>query len=167
MLLNLAIVPVSSSLIRWLLGNGRVRDAAICLGRSYALEGEVVEGHQRGRTFDVPTANLKTDDRVIPADGVYSGRTVVDGVTYPAAVSIGLLPTFGDSARQIEAHLIGYSGNLYGRTLRIELTDWLREQRKYIGLEPLLRQIEEDVRQTTARVAMRPETPIGLAESAG
>ena len=159
-LLNLAVVPASSSLIRWLLTNGRVRDAAICLGRGYELAGEVVGGHQRGRTIGVPTANLRIVDQVVPADGVYSGRSTVDGVTYPAAVSIGTLPTFEESARQIEAHLIGFNGDLYGRTVGVELTDWLREQRRYADVDALVVQIRQDVRETTARRTLQPQQPI-------
>src|SRR3954454_15259809 len=86
-LLNLLVAPVSSSLIRWLLTNGRARDAAICLGRPYALRGEVVQGFRRGRTIGVPTANLRIHDQVIPANGVYAGRCNIEGRTYPAAVN--------------------------------------------------------------------------------
>jgi riboflavin kinase/FMN adenylyltransferase len=147
-LLNLQIVPVSSSLIRWLLSHGRVRDAAICLGRAYALEGKVVRGHQRGRTIGVPTANLACEDQLIPTDGVYAGRSEVDGKTCAAAVSIGRLPTFENGARQIEAHLIGYKGDLYGRSLRVELLDWTREQIKFKGVDELKRQLSRDIEQT-------------------
>src|SRR5687768_11069007 len=87
-LLDLSVVPVSSSLIRWLLANGRVRDAAICLGRCHTLRGEVVKGHQRGRGIGVPTANLDVKDQLIPCDGVYVGRSTMDGKNYAAAVSI-------------------------------------------------------------------------------
>jgi len=132
-LLNLQIVEVSSSLIRWLLSHGRVRDAAICLGRPYVLEGFVVKGHQRGRTIGVPTANLRCDDQLVPADGVYAGRVCVDGRTYAAAISIGSMPTFGENTRQVEAHLVGFDGDLYDRVIQVELADWVREQMKYPG----------------------------------
>src|SRR5688500_5097722 len=111
-LLDLSVVPVSSSLIRWLLAHGRARDAAICLGRPYALRGEVVKGHQRGRTIGVPTANLDVNEQLIPGDGVYVGRGTVGAAAFPAAVSIGTMPTFGENRRQVEAHLIGFSGDL-------------------------------------------------------
>src|SRR5207237_10794577 len=112
-LLDLSVVSVSSSLIRWLLAYGRARDAAICLGRAYALRGTVVEGFRRGREMGVPTANLRCEEKLIPGDGVYVGRCTVEGVTYPTALSIGRLPTFGEAKRQVEAHLIGFNGNLY------------------------------------------------------
>src|SRR5262245_51990889 len=110
-LLDLQIVQVSSSLIRWLISYGRVRDAAICLGRPYVLHGSVIRGHGRGRTIGVPTMNLDVRDQLVPAEGVYVGRCTIDSKTYPAAVSIGTTPTFGDGRLQIEAHLIGFSGD--------------------------------------------------------
>jgi riboflavin kinase/FMN adenylyltransferase len=164
-LLNLSVVPVSSSLIRWLLSYGRVRDAAICLGRAYALEGEVVPGHQRGRTIGVPTANLRVTDQMVPDDGVYAGRCTVDGTAYPAAVSIGTMPTFGENARQVEAFLIGYTGDLYGRTLRVELVDWVREQWKLPGIEALKAQIGRDVERVREVWNAAPERTIVRAEA--
>jgi len=144
-LLDLSIVPVSSSLIRWLITYGRARDAAICLGRPYELEGKVIEGHKRGQKIGVPTANLDCGDQLVLADGVYAGRCSVAGKHYSAAISIGTLPTFGDYARQVEVHLIGFSGNLYGQTLRVEFLDWLRDQRKFPGIDSLKQQLNKDI----------------------
>lgn len=152
-LLDMQVAPISSSLIRWLLSHGRVRDAALCLGRPFTLVGEVVKGHQRGRTIGVPTANLACGDQLLPADAVYAGRCEIDGKTYPAAVSIGLLPTFGDSARQVEAHLIGFDGDLYGRIMRLELIDWIRDQYKFNGLPALKERIARDVASTISCAA--------------
>jgi riboflavin kinase / FMN adenylyltransferase len=151
-LLNLQVVEVSSSLIRWLLSNGRVRDAALCLGRPYVLEGPVVKGYQRGRTIGIPTANLDCGDQMAPADGVYAGRALVDGMRYPVALSIGTLPTFGEYDRQVEGYLIGFSGELYGRSLRVEVIDWIREQQKYDGIDTLKGAIARDVQEIIARL---------------
>lgn len=160
-LLDLTVAPVSSSLIRWLLGNGRVRDAAICLGRPYVLEGPVIKGYQRGKSIGVPTANLDCGDQVVPMEGVYAGRCAVGGVVYPAAVSIGRMETFGDKLRrQVEAHLVGFDGDLYGRPLRVELLDWSREQRKYDGIEALMAQIRRDIEWTVGRVNFEPARQI-------
>jgi riboflavin kinase/FMN adenylyltransferase len=159
-LLNLQVTPVSSSLIRWLLVAGRVRDAAICLGKPYALQGVVVKGFQRGRTIGVPTANLDCGEQLLPAEGVYVGRCNVNGTEYPAAVSIGNLPTFGDDRLQIEAHLIGFTGDLYGQTLRVELIDWIREQRKFAGVELLKKKLAEDIEWTKDRSALDATRPI-------
>ncbi len=144
-LLDMQVVPVSSTLIRWLIAHGRVRDAAICLGRCYALWGPVVRGYERGRTIGMPTANFQVDEQLAPMDGVYVGRCDVDGRAYPAAVSIGTMPTFGENRRQIEAHLVGFNGDLYGRTLQLDLIDWLRDQRKFTNVEDLKSQLARDI----------------------
>lgn len=160
-LLDLSVVPVSSSLIRWLLAYGRARDAAICLGRAFALEGTVVPGDQRGRTIGVPTANLRCDDdQLVPADGVYAARCSVGRSAYPAALSIGNVPTFDGARRQVEAHLIGFAGDLYGQTLCVEVLDWLRQQRKFAGVDPLKDQIQRDITSTVDRASMQPQRPI-------
>lgn len=161
-LLDLSVVPVSSSLIRFLLAHGRVRDAAICLGRPYALRGAVVEGFQRGRTIGVPTANLGCEDQLIPVDGVYTGRCAIEGQMYAAAVSIGSLPTFEQRKYQVEAHLLNFEGDLYGRTIEVELIDWLREQRKFAGMEALKHQIGRDLEQVRQRAGLDPARPIAV-----
>ena len=162
-LLDFTVVPVSSSLIRWLLFNGRVRDAAICTGRPYALEGPVVKGHQRGRALGMPTANLDCRDQLVPADGVYAGRCAVDGRAYAAAVSIGTMPTFGENQRQVEAYLLDFTGDLYGQVLRVELLDWVREQRKFAGVEALKARMAKDLEIVKGRKSLRAEQPIAVA----
>jgi riboflavin kinase / FMN adenylyltransferase len=159
-LLDMQIVPVSSSLIRWLLSNGRARDAAICLGRPFAIHGAVIAGFQRGRTIGVPTANLKPDGQMLPADGVYAGRCAREGQTYAAAVSVGTMPTFNGAARQVEAHLIGFSGDLYGQDLRVELLDWLRDQQKFPGVTELKSQLARDIAAAASRINMDPAIPL-------
>jgi riboflavin kinase/FMN adenylyltransferase len=144
-LIDMHIVSISSSLIRWLVGNGRMRDAITCLGRPYSLTGTVVEGFRRGRELGMPTANLTINQQVIPMEGVYSGRCRVDDRLYPAAISVGRPLSFDVSAFQIEAHLIGFSGDLYGQTLHLEFLDWLRDQRKYTSVDALRAQMNRDV----------------------
>jgi len=163
-LLDLSLVAANSSLIRWLLSNGRVRDAAICLGQPYTLRGKVIKGYGRGRTIGVPTANLESEGQCIPADGVYAGRCRVDGRAFTAAVSIGDMPTFNDGKRQIEAHLLDFEGDLYGRSVDLELVDWLREQRKFSGIQALKSGIAVDLEQTRRRSALDPSEPIAVAE---
>ena len=150
-LLNLQVVPVSSSLIRWLLVHGRARDAAICLSQPYTLQGPVIKGQQRGRALGIPTANIDCTDQLIPAEGVYTGRCNIDGITYPAAISIGILPTFDEEKLQVEAHLIGFDKDLYGKTIKLQVLDWLREQRKFPNVQALKEKIDEDVAWTKDR----------------
>lgn len=148
-LTDLLVAPVSSSLIRWLLGLGRVADAARCLGGLYELGTVVVQGEQRGRTIGVPTANLDVHaltDRVVPTDGVYAGLVVLDdGARFPAAISIGVKPTFGRVGRTIEAHLLGFEGELYGRRIGLQFARWVRDQRPFASVNLLVEQIRRDV----------------------
>jgi riboflavin kinase/FMN adenylyltransferase len=163
-LLDMQVAPVSSSLVRWLLFNGRARDAAICLGRPYVLQGTVVKGYQRGRTIGVPTANLDSADQLVPEDGVYAARCTVAGRRYATALSIGTMPTFGAGLkRQVEAHLIGFDGDLYGQVLGVELIDWLRGQKKFAGVEALKAQLRRDIAETVERQSLDPARPIARA----
>ncbi|HWB53249.1 MAG TPA: riboflavin biosynthesis protein RibF [Tepidisphaeraceae bacterium] len=150
-LLDQHVVPVSSSLIRWLVGNGRMRDAAICLGRPYVLTGVVVEGFRRGRELGIPTANLLVSGQAIPMEGVYAGKCSIGAKTYSAAISVGKPPTFEAAEFQIEAHLMGFDGDLYGQTLNLEIRDWVRDQRKYSNVEALKEQMNRDLQSIGSR----------------
>src|SRR5204862_2895633 len=111
-------VAVSSSAIRKALADGDVERAAALLGRAHRLRGRVVAGERRGRTLGFPTANLHVPPRVlVPAHGVYAVRAYGGGDAVPAVVNIGVRPTFGEARRTIEAHLLDWSGDLYGRWL--------------------------------------------------
>jgi len=160
-LVDSQVVPVSSSLVRFLIACGRLRDAGLALGRAYAITGPVVKGFQRGRTIGVPTANLEIHNQLIPADGVYAGRCEIDGQVYATALSIGTSPTFSENKRQIEAHLIGYSGDLYDKVITVEVDDWIRDQRKFDGVESLKAQIARDIQRLTRR-AIRDERAASL-----
>ena len=136
---------VSSSLIRRLLLEGQVELAARALGRPYSLTGTVVEGAKRGQPLGFPTANLAVADQLVPADGVYAGRTLVGDRQWRSALSVGYTPTFDGQVRRVEAHLIGFEGDLYGRTIVVHFRRRLRGQRKFDSREDLARQIESDV----------------------
>lgn len=146
-LTDLAVVPVSSSLIRWLIAHGRVRDAEACLGRPFALDGTVVRGEQRGRTIGFPTANLWCDDadQLLPAPGVYAARCRFNNESRLAALSVGTKPTFDGQAVAIEAHLLDFTGDLYGQAMTIELLGWVRDQQKFPGIDALKEQLVRDV----------------------
>ncbi len=140
-------VRTSSSLIRSLITQGNMRGAADGLGRPFALEGVVVEGSKRGRTIGFPTANLKTTDQIIPADGVYAGRVAIDGAVKKTAISIGSTPTFDGQLRQVEAHVLDFEGDLYGQALEVEFVEHVRGQKKFASIEALVAQITQDVEQ--------------------
>ncbi len=145
---------ISSSVIRWLLQRGRVRDAARLLGRPYELPGTVVRGDQRGRTIGIPTVNLDHGDLMLPKDGIYAGTAVRDGHTYQAAISVGTKPTFGTSPRVCEAHLLDYEGPLddYNWPIRVTFHHWLRDQLAYCNVQNLQEQIARDVARTRREV---------------
>lgn len=146
-LVDQLIARASSSLVRWLLLHGRVRDAATVLGRHHELSGEVVQGDQRGRTMGFPTANL-VSQCLAPADGVYAAlATLPDGAVAPAAVNIGKRPTFAGHDRRIEAHLIGarIDGHHYGWPLRLAFVAWVRDQIRFDSVERLRAQLARDV----------------------
>jgi riboflavin kinase/FMN adenylyltransferase len=159
-LLDMHVVPASSSLVRWLLLNGRARDAAIALGRPYTLRGTVIQGFQRGRTIGVPTANLDCGEQLVPGEGVYVGRCDIEGSTYPAAISIGRLPTFDDGVFQVEVHLVGFAGDLYGSTLDVQLLDWVREQWKFPDVDSLKRRMAVDIAHVVRRSGLDAAQPI-------
>jgi len=142
-------VSVSSSLVRWLIAYGRVRDAARCMGRTYSIEGVVSQGEQRGRSIGVPTANIHGVQTILPPQGVYAGSAVVNGQRFAVALSIGSKPTFGPHEVSVEAHLIGFEGDLYGSTLKVEVTDWLRDQSRFPSIESLKSQLRRDLKSAS------------------
>jgi len=144
---------ISSSLIRQLLSNGMVDQAAICLGRPYALIGRVERGAGRGRGLGFPTANIATGGQLIPAEGVYAGLATLDAGRFPAAVSIGRNVTFQGRTLTVEAHLLDFSGDLYDRPIRLELIAWVRHQRSFDSAEALQGRVREDLRIVRQAVA--------------
>lgn len=159
-------VLVSSSLIRALLRAGRVDRAALCLGRAFTLIGVVGRGAQRGVHLGFPTANLDVADQLIPGDGVYSGEAHVSSGSYPAAISIGPAPTFDGGISRVEAHLLGFSGDLYEQPLRLDFHRPLRGQKKFASREELIQQIAADVEQVRRFHEERTRTVSGKERTA-
>lgn len=137
---------VSSTRIRELLADGDVAEAGRLLGRHPSVRSMVVHGQQRGRAMGYPTANLSPAlEGFIPADGVYAGRLTVDGVTMPAAISIGNNPTFeGVPERQVEAHVLDEDLDLYDRIVEVEFVDRIRGMAKFDSLDELIAQMGQD-----------------------
>jgi riboflavin kinase/FMN adenylyltransferase len=148
------LVPgVSSTAVRQLAASGDVRAAAALLGRPFEVEGVVVSGDARGGTLGFPTANLRIDHSLlVPAFGIYAGAAL----DHPAAVSIGINPHYGGAERRIEAFLLDFEGNLYGRRLVVELWERLRDEATFDSEAALVEQIAKDVEAT--RAARRPKT---------
>jgi riboflavin kinase / FMN adenylyltransferase len=146
------LVPgVSSSEVRHLVAAGAVRAAAALLGRPFEVEGTVVSGDARGGTLGYPTANLRADPAALmPRYGIYAGWAL----GHRAAISIGVNPHFGGEERRIEAFLLDFQGDLYGRRLVVELWEHLRDERAFASEPALVAQIAEDVE--AARAATRP-----------
>lgn len=136
---------VSSSRVRELLQRGDIVRANRCLTAPYSIDGQVVIGSQRGRDLGFPTANLADVETLIPGSGVYVAKAEVAGQIYPAAVHIGPNPTYGENQLKVEAHLIGFRGDIYGTRLRIEFRDRIREVRRFASIAELREQLQRDI----------------------
>ncbi len=153
--------PVSSSRIRTLVAAGRLGDARALMTSPYRLSGEVVVGARRGATLGFPTANLSGIATLLPAGGVYAALARVDGGSFPAAVHVGPNATFGETSVSIEAHLIGFAGDLYGRVLDVDFLDRVRDTRRFTSAEDLKAQLADDVAtagQIVAAASLSPGT---------
>ena len=150
---------VNSTRIRELLAEGLVEDAGNLLGRPYAVRGRVVEGDRRGRTLGFPTVNLAPENEVLPAVGVYAGRlrrldAGAGEAALPAVVNVGRRPTVRpDDPVLAEAHVIDWSGDLYGQRVELAFLHHLREERRFPDLEALRLQIGRDRDLARARLA--------------
>lgn len=138
---------VSSTSIRKLVREGDLIDAGALLGRHYQICGTVIKGDNRGgRLLGFPTANLKVVDELIPRMGVYAVSVDVDGNTYNGVTNIGTNPTFGEHALSVETHLLDFSGDLLGKTIKINFIQRLRNEKTFNSIKELSDQIAEDIR---------------------
>ncbi|MBV1776286.1 bifunctional riboflavin kinase/FAD synthetase [Burkholderiaceae bacterium DAT-1] len=140
----------SSTSVRDMLASGRIEDAADMLGRPYSISGRVIHGNKLGREIGFPTANIQIKHNRPPLQGIYV--TVVHGAAETplmGAASLGSKPTVDSSGKlSLEVFLLDFSGDLYGKHLRIDFLHKLRDEVKYTGLDPLIRQIHQDVADT-------------------
>ena len=134
----------SSTRIREALRAGWASEAADLLGHEWEIEGTVELGDQRGRTIGFPTANVALGEHLRPRFGVYAVRALVDGAWRNGVANLGRRPTFGKLQENFEVHLFDFSGDLYGRTLRTALVDFIRPEMKFAGLDALKAQIAAD-----------------------
>ncbi len=144
-------IGISSTKIRNALESGDVITAMNYLGRPYELNGLVIKGQQIGRSIGFPTANIHipNDYKLIPKDGVYAVLAEIDAVLYKAMLNIGNRPTVDGSKKTVEAHLFDFQGDLYGKQITIYFKAFLREEKKFEGLDALRAQLKQD--QFTAK----------------
>jgi riboflavin kinase / FMN adenylyltransferase len=138
---------VSSTRIRRLVAEARMDEAGALLGHPYFLDGTIVEGRKRGKTIGFPTANMVTENELIPPHGVYATTMTIDGIVHGGVTNIGIRPTFNESEPTIETHLLRYSGDLYGRRVRLSFVQRLRDERRFDTVEALRAQIDADRRR--------------------
>ena len=137
---------ISSTRIRALISGGEVTEAASLLGRPYVLRGEVVVGDKRGRSIGFPTANVLPDtDAVVPASGVYAGFVRFGEKECAACTNVGVAPTFGRTESRVEAYLLDFEGDLYGRVVDVSFVKRIRQERRFSGVDELIGQIRRDV----------------------
>lgn len=138
--------------IRALVEAGRMREATAALGYTYTVTGEVIGGDRRGRLLGFPTANLRAEpSKLTPGNGIYAAWAYLPGdrSPWPAVISIGVRPTFGQGARrQVEAHLLDVTMDLYGVQLRLAFVDWLRAELRFDSVEALIEQMNADREQS-------------------
>lgn len=140
---------VSSSVIRQLLTEGQVEEAAACMGHSYTITGHVTHGEHVGTSMGYPTANIVADDplQLIPASGVYAVYVSFNtqrALSFKGMMNIGTRPTFGKHPQTLEVHLLHYHGDLYDQQLSVSFVSRLREERRFENAETLIEQIKQD-----------------------
>jgi riboflavin kinase / FMN adenylyltransferase len=138
---------VSSTRIRRLVTEGRMDEAGALLGHEYYLDGTIAEGRKRGREIGFPTANLATANELLPPDGVYATTMTIDGIVHAGVTNVGTRPTFGETGTTVETHLLDYSGDLYGRPVRLGFVLRLRDERRFDDVDSLRVQIDADRRR--------------------
>jgi riboflavin kinase / FMN adenylyltransferase len=138
---------VSSTRVRRLVAEGRVDEAGALLGHHYFIDGTVAKGAQRGRQLGFPTANLQSENELLPPAGVYATTAAISGIEHPSVTNVGLRPTFGDvDTMQVETHLLDVDRDLYGARVRLSFVQRLRDERPFPDVDALREQIEADCR---------------------
>jgi riboflavin kinase/FMN adenylyltransferase len=142
---------ISSTEIRKLIETGNVAEAARLMGHPYSLHGPVIHGDARGRTIDVPTANIAySHEKMIPANGIYACWAYLRGEKHQAAINIGVNPTFTPEKQipNVEAHLLDFQDEIYGEDVKLEFVQRLRNELRFDSVDTLLEQIWKDIEQT-------------------
>ncbi len=154
---------IGSTMIRETLREGNMKFARELLGRPFSVIGQVCHGRKLGRTMGMPTANLEPAlEKLLPPNGVYFSRTLIDGQSYQSVTNIGRNPTIADNnARRVETYLFGYNENLYGRIIEVELYKFERKEIKFQTMEALKAQMENDRIQARNYFRMHRDSDFG------
>jgi len=139
---------ISTTNIRHLIENNRIKEAQTHLGFPFFISGVVTKGKQIGKTLGFPTLNIyPPQEKFLPPDGVYATQTKFDGTTHPSITNIGLRPTFDDvnKVRSVETHLLHYSGDLYNKHICVEFLEFIRPECRFTSLDELRNQISQDI----------------------
>lgn len=135
---------LSSSIVRDLIQEGDFKKAELLLGHKWLIKGKVIEGDKRGREIGFPTANLNVDEIIQLKFGVYAVEVIFDGKSYKGVSNYGIRPTFDGENILLETHLLDFSGDLYGKDIIVSFVKFLREERKFEGINSLKDQIKKD-----------------------
>lgn len=141
-------IRISSSQIREFIQQGRMEEAADFLGCPFALTGTIVEGEHLGGKIGIPTANLDFENEITPAKGVYVSRASIEGNNYLSVTNVGVRPTFQGKKLTVEAHLLDFSGDLYGSRMELNFFHRLRDEMRFAGVDELKSQIQRDIERT-------------------
>jgi len=142
-------LKIGARRLRELLCEGNIKELNSLLNYSFSISGKVVHGDGRGKLIGIPTANIHMVRQVLPRLGVYKTKVFLDGEVYSSITNVGKRPSFIDSNHEItvETHLLDFSGDLYGKRIRLEFHDWVREERKFSSVDALKAQIAKDIEQ--------------------
>ena len=151
--LSLDVIPpiivdeqlVSSSVIRSLIDAGDLTESVRLLGHPYRLSGVVGRGAERGRQLGFPTANLVDLANFVPGNGVYAATTVIEGSPFAAAVNVGPNPTFGESSKKVEVHVLDFNGDLYGKTMDVDFQQRIRDVSRFASVDDLIARLRKDL----------------------
>ncbi len=154
--------PVSSTLIRSFIEEGRIEESNIMLGSPYAFFGKVVHGNNDGKKLGIPTVNTEIHNKVTPKLGAYRSLVLFDGEIYNAVTNIGKCPTLGEREIHLETHMIGFSGDIYGKNVKIFLLGFLREERLFASEKELIMQINIDKNITLEENGVEKWQELGL-----
>lgn len=153
-------IVASSTKVRHFVREGQMDTAELLLGRPFSLTGTIEHGEKRGRQLGFPTANLTTEQELLPAQGVYACWAELDECIRPAAVNIGVRPTFEDAAPTIEAHILDFSDTIYDQTMTLHFVQRIRGEQSFASLDALKKQIQTDVQFVRERLIQAPSRSV-------